>query len=124
MGSRKTGTRNFRMMKFGTPDLVDGPGSASTKPGLLEVGVPSGLRSGFRRRCLRLLPPRSAGALTPPVELLRRLRRVLFFLVGLCVDSCCSPLGDFGSGEVVVEGGSDGVVSVSVSDGVPGGTGV
>ena len=33
------------MMKFGTPWAVDGPGSASMKPGLLGVGEPSALRS-------------------------------------------------------------------------------
>src|SRR5918992_3035656 len=33
------------MMKFGTPWAEEGPGRASTKPGLAGVGEPSGLRS-------------------------------------------------------------------------------
>jgi hypothetical protein len=34
------------MMKLGTPVVVEGPGSASVKPGLLGVGAPSGRRRG------------------------------------------------------------------------------
>ena len=37
------------MMKFGTPDADDGPGSASMKLGFERVGEPSGLRSEARR---------------------------------------------------------------------------
>jgi hypothetical protein len=41
------------MMKFGTPEAVEGPGKASTKPGFEAVGDPSRLRSGAPppRRC-------------------------------------------------------------------------
>src|SRR3954471_16559847 len=46
MGSRKIGTVNLRMMKFGTLIDVQGPGRASTNPGFSIVGVPSGRRSG------------------------------------------------------------------------------
>ena len=46
------------MMKLGTPVADEGPGSASTKPGLSSVGVPSGLRSGVRR------PRRRSGELS------------------------------------------------------------
>ncbi len=52
------------MMKFGTPAAVDGPGNASTKPGLVGVGVPSALRSGSLR------PRRRSGvALSPGTSL-------------------------------------------------------
>src|SRR5919107_5611618 len=61
MGSRNGGTRNFRMMKFGTPPAVGGPGSTSTKPGFAGVGVPSGLRNAAT-------PPPSAGATAPPLS--------------------------------------------------------
>ena len=80
------------MMKFGTPEADDGPGSVSMKVGLERVGEPSEFRSGvsfwrespssrvaflFTREAIRLtrsrgcltrwpLPVRSWGA--PPVE--------------------------------------------------------
>src|SRR4051812_989389 len=94
------------MMKLGTPERVDGPGSASTKPGLVGVGEPSGRRSGFRRRCFRRLT--SGRAVSPPVSF-----RSFFFLwvrffcgvLGPCVLGCWWPPCEVGGGGAVVVGG-------------------
>ncbi len=70
------------MMKFGTPDTDDGPGSASMKVGFERVGEPSRLRSfgrlpaGWRRGSLSAflstregicLDPLSSGSMKRPL---------------------------------------------------------
>src|SRR5215208_6269352 len=96
MGRRKTGTRNLRMTKFGTPVAAEGPGRASTKPGFLGVVLPSGRRrpvGAFGRRLGRGLSLGRALRL----RCLRWARRLGFLASPSCPEGCLpSPSTDFG----------------------------